>query len=645
MNEKIGLIGIICTPNHQRVLKEWVADKALTTEVIAEENVDLKSALKQLEQLAADVIVVDDDAKGGVNGEYALTTYIPKRKETKFILVASHNRYKEDAFIHEISNVEQFSVLLPRYYVGKKDECKNMLLQLAYSDPTPANNEKLFATYPSQPTKGFSIFKKLVREECDDILYSEVKSEFDIPESEKVSGVEYFKSVRESIKKPEKEESELEKNELELEMEKMEAEMDAQIDAPVLSTENEHHNDALPVDMTDEDKELEAIVSSVAPAVTSEVQEQFKELEPTEHRDDANLERKIQEAVDKAIREATMNLAAQMKSIVSTSTQPQTTIYVSEVLERTGATRFALSLAFAYASVDPELKVGLFFNNDEGSEVLSLLNGWDEEKQTVVYKDVHISKIKSLQDAVFSNYNVKIVCLPDIGKLHKMESVYDDMYVVIGGNPWEVPSFAVPIANYKEQELCEGTTFVLGPTATEQAREFVAEMSKDCKNVDFWTPVSLDANFFSEKTKPNKQWLELIYRHDPDKLKKQPHEKKIEKAKSKPKALEKPTQKKPNVFAEYMAWTKEDWKKPENETVFKWLLGYSGPDGFSLGKEHANGKTHPKDYQVIRNKLFQWFPDEKKAVIDFLEEKKHQDDAKQVEEPVKVEEHQGDAQK
>ena len=644
MDEKIGLIGIICTPNHQRVLEEWVADKALTTEVIAEENVDLKSALKQLEQLAADVIIVDDDAKGGVNGEYALTTYIPKRKETKFILVASHNRYKEDAFIHEISNVEQFSVLLPRYYVSKKDECKNMLLQLAYSEPTPANNEKLFATYPSQPTKGFSIFKKLVREECDDILYSEVKSEFDIPESEKVSGVEYFKSVRESIKRPEKEENELEKNELELEMEKMEAEMDAS----VLSTENEHHDDAIPADLTDEDKELEAIISNsneVSMPIAETVSEEMENLSLPPQADDPMIKALVQQQLSIAIKEMRLDMAVEMKNLVKSNRQ-QTTIYVSESAERVGATRFALSLAFAYAYFMPKLKVGLYFNNDEGSEVLGLQNNWESDKKTAIYKGVFLNKVNDLDETILTDNDINIVCLQPIGELNPLRPIYDDFYVVIGGNPWDVAGIAPSIAHYNEIGLTKATTFVLGSTASQQCYELVKELTKELKP-KFWKPTTFEADFFNADSKPNAQWKELVFKNESSKSKEEKAtQKKLVEANvvDKPKLTEK-NETKPNVFAEYMAWNKEDWKKPENETVFKWLLGYSGPDGFSLGKEHANGKTHPKDYQVMRNKLFQWFPDEKKAVTEFLAEKEHHDDAQKPEGPVEEEKHQGDAQK
>lgn len=618
MDERFGYVGIICTPNHQETLEGWSSEIALTCQTLADENIELSAALKQMDQLAAEVVVIDEDAVATGTCERALRNFRPAHKDATFIFIANSQRYKEAALVQLVAKMEQFAVILPRFYAGKKDDCKRLFVELAHSKPSPAKNEELLRKYDAQPTKGF--FHKPVVVPCEDVLFNEVKSKYDIPESEKQSQVEYFREKQAPVEEVKKEEI--------LENSQNEVDVQAQINVPVTSQENEHHVDAVELELTPEDEEFERMMkqakADVPPITVEDVKEEISiAAAEMPQIDEAMIDEKINAAFEKAFAKWESNALAALQKAIAMSKEPQKTIYVSEIVERSGAVRFASNLAFAYAHYHPDLKVGLYFNNDEGSEALSAMNLGDETKDTVVYKGAHVSKIDSLNDSMMSNYNVKIVCLPDVGKLEELQQVYDEMYVLASGEPWDVQYLAVPLSHYVEMGLSANTVFVPGPTYSAEVKELVTELTKGSKNVSWWNRVDLEPNFFKKNSRPKHQWEEIISFEGEE-----PKVKALEKPKEPVKEKKELPSKKPvNVFAEYMAWTKEDWKKPENETVFKWLLGYSGPDGFSLGKEHANGKTHPEDYHVMRNKLFQWFPEDKKAVIEFLEQKKHQDDA------------------
>lgn len=627
MEDKIGCIGIICTPHHQETLVEWVSEIAHTYQTIVEEDIDVKYACRQMEDAAAQIVVIDEDA-----GVYDLTTYLPRKKETRFIFISNSQRYVEDEYVRRLAELEQFDILMPRYYVGKKEDFKRQFFDLVFHNLTPDQTKALLNSYPPQRTKGF-FRKKLIVEEVEDVLYSEIRSEYDIPESEKQDESEFFREFRKRNNEPVKEEEVLENEVLGQDMEEMMKEMQAgnpeneHHDDAESSEAIEHHSDAIEAELADDD-DLERMMKSAEFQAPLDIVEDVKErIEASsveiQNIDQLDLKNMVKDIVVEVLKDQKLDIFAENRKIAAMSREPQTIIYVSEILEGAGATRFASELASAYANIDSELNVGLFYANDEGDEVLGLLNNFNGEMKPVVHKDVYTAKITNIEEALLSNYNVKIVCLPEIGKLNGLKPVYDDMYVVIGGEPWKVPKFAEPLQNYQSQGLCDNTTFVLGPTASTQAHEFVEEVTKNNKNVGFWAPVKIDPDFFSEESKPRNEWKKLVYKHNSEKLKEIQPDCEVIEVQNKPQLPDKKVkEKKPNVFAEYMAWKKDEWKKPENEELFKWFLGLSAPDAFSVGEENANGVTHPMDFKVVRNKLFQWFPEMREA-----SQNEHHDDA------------------
>lgn len=539
MENKLSAIGIICTAEHQEKLETWCKDLALEINPLVNKgDKALKARLRMLESISCKFIIVDDDEIREDVDRHSLLYYVRQNEATKIIYIANHNTTKDDKYVKQILENEDFLVLLPRYYSTRDNECEQQLVSFITEEWSKDKLKDLIGAYPEFTKKRIFGKEKIVKEVVDPI-----KTEFEIRQdiNSTLDDVDFFRSFRtgkpaekqeekitaESTKEPtdtlkegidsDKEVNSEEETETVEEKEpasdtglkKSFAETNDEKNIPMGVQEEEkknprkylwktseeefeikHHRDAISIN----EKNITAnnLENRILNCVSGDLSSQ-------------EMEEEIRKLVQKEIKNNMANLVSTIRKEEEDGRKCKT-YYVTGVKNGVGASHFAFAFAFAWANSDVNKKVALYLSKEDYMNASKFLTSENKDGEKLKFKGVVIHEN---DEEVSNEYVVRIVSLPTIEEID-YQSVYikvGKLCVIYGGNPWDAPQLSKHVNKVRESRLLDKCIFC-GFGASNETTEFLHSIVRDKKSVQFFN-VPYETNIFNPRAKSNNSWNQL----------------------------------------------------------------------------------------------------------------------------------------